>query len=165
MPSAKTMLLQAFQADLTAAGLARRPGVAGSAPPLWMEPSDGAPAPGEKAGVENDAGTVLTVFAPDEVLGGGNWQQQHEIDVWVRTKGNGAVTRAYDVEQAIRDRIIGADEFRIDFDLAPGTPQAMRIIEARVYAGLRRLGSDPEQGYTHLVSYALTVYRTGVPGG
>lgn len=155
-------LLLALQRDLSDAGLTRKPAVAGTVPPLWVEPADGAPEPGTKSGVEDDPNTVLSMFYSGGVVGQG-WERQVTVDVWMRAKANTPMLRAMDVDEDIRDRILPAGELvdgeRMNFKLAPGAPEELLVISARQWRELQRLGSSSGQGYTFVSSYWFQLYR------
>src|SRR4051812_39439371 len=94
-------LLNAMQAHLIAAGIARKPGAPGAQPPLWLEPI-GVPAPGEGQGDYADPNLVLGAFltggiAPDPY---GSWHRQPIVDVRIRAAKDKAYL-AEDVELAM----------------------------------------------------------------
>lgn len=158
VPSPPTKLLQAVAADLSLAGITRTPATADPGrPPLWVEPDAGAPAPGDKDGVENDVATVLTLYYSGGLVGQ-RWERQATVDLFIRVKGTRPMVRAQDLDERIRDRLLGDDEFRVDFLLAPTTAAELRIIEARLWSELTPIDRNPE-AYTYKTSYWFQLYR------
>lgn len=166
--SAPSDLLMAVDADLALADITRAPGDAGAAPPLWIDPPDGAPAPGEKKGAENDPLSVLSLFYSGGVVGQG-WERQVILDVWIRTRGDRPMLRAIDLDAAIHDRWLPTSDLidgeqRVNFLLAPGTPHELRVIACRRWRELGKLGSSGGQGYTYVSAFWFQLYRQD-PGG
>jgi hypothetical protein len=157
-PSANSLLLSALDTHLRTAGIVRKPSDnAPGVPPLWVEPADGVPAPGDRTAPEADPNTTLGLFYSGGVVGA-RWERQSIIDVWIRCRGNKPMVRAQDIDDAIRDSLLGDDELRVNFLLAAGTPDELRVIEARVWRELSPLARGAE-AYTYLVAYWFQVYR------
>jgi hypothetical protein len=156
-PGPVRRLLEAFDADLELAGITRRPSTNDpTRPPLWMEPQ-GIPGPGDKDGFEDDPGTVLSAFYSGGIAGA-RWERQCTIDLFYRLKGSKAMLRAPDLDERIRDRLLGDDEYRVAFALAPGTPQELLVMEARIWSEFAPLERS-EQAYTYKTSYWFQLYR------
>lgn len=157
VPSPVTRLLKAFDRDLTLAGITRKPSTNDpTKPPLWIEPQF-AVAPGDKAGVEDDQATVLSAFYNGGPAGA-RWERQATIDLFLRCKGSQPMLRAQDLDEQIRDRLLGDDEFRVAFYLAPGTPEQLLIVEARIWSELSPIARDA-QAYTYKTTYWFQLYR------
>lgn len=139
-------LLEHFRDHLVSAGVVRIPRVAGTVPPLWLEPRDGAPAPGDKTGTE-DSSTVLSAF-----LTGGLASRPYEsfmrtdiVDVWVRATQAPAV---FDLETGLRAAIID----KRAWDMA-----GLTVIESLQWRPLQRLGSDA-QGFTFVCAFTFQIF-------
>jgi hypothetical protein len=160
MPSPNSNLLGAITSELAQANIAREPNIAGPAPPIWREPPEGAPGPGDMTGVTNDPLTVLSLFYSGGVVPppGSHWERQTTVDLWIRTKGAGPARRAMDLEHAIRKQMLPLNEsYRTDYFLGHGAEQ-MHVVECRLWRDIQRLGSSREQGYTFIVSYWFQLY-------
>lgn len=152
-----SLLLSAFRSHLAAASLVREPGTGtANIPPLWLEPPEGAIAPGEKRGIENHDRLVLSAFMVAGPPAGAfdAWRRQHIIDLRIRTVGTGGVQVATDYDARIREAIIG-------HGVAPAINFLMgdlRIIQAREYTALQRVGATPGQGWTYRHQFLFEVY-------
>jgi hypothetical protein len=142
-------LLDALRDELIAAGLARKPSIAGATPPLWLEPRDGVPAPGEG---DNPAAVgdplVLAAF-----LTGGIPRQAYAkmlrrdiVDIWLRARTFPDITTA---EAAITAQLIDKRNWTM------GT--SLKIIECEQWRPLQPLERD-EHGFTFTVSYWFESY-------
>lgn len=145
-------LLASFRAGLVAAGVCRVPAVAGAAPPMYLEPRDGAPAPGQNPGVEADASCVLSAFAsggipPDAYE---SWLRRDTVDVWIRTA---KAPTAFAVEGGLRAALIDRRNFALG---------SMRVVEVSQWRELQRLGSD-DDGWTFIVSYMVQRFMDPPP--
>ena len=142
-------LLPHLRDYLVAQGLVRRPGVAGAAHPLWLDPREGVPAPGE--------GTNATEVDADVVLGayqvGGiprarfdqSYLRTDAIDVWIRAR---IAPFAY----RTADPIIAALADKRQFDLA-----GLTIVECLLFRPLQKLGSD-ENGFDYTMQFTFERY-------
>ncbi len=145
-------LLSAFRTYLVAEGLARVPATAGAAHPLWLEPRDGAPAPGEGvSATEKDANLVISAFLATPIPRGVFEAEFRTdvIDVWIRSA---KASTAHDFEPLLRTAIIGATYGKRDWMMG-----GVRIIESREWRAMQRLGSSP-QGFTYVISYLFERY-------
>lgn len=162
VPGPVHRLLRALDTHLSNAGVTRAPSVLDAArPPMWVEPGDlqgGVPAPGDGTGNERDPATVIGLYYSGGVAGQ-RWERQATVDFWIRCKGNRPMLRAVDYDERIRDALLGDDELRVNFLLAGGTADELRVIEARVWRELSPLERSA-QAYTYIVSYWFQLYRS-----
>ncbi len=142
-------LLDALRNHLIGQGIVRKPAVAGAAPPLWLEPDEGAPAPGEgTTATEINAGAVLAAF-----LTGGIAPERYEtfirrdtVDIWIRTR---TAPIAFDLDARVRRELADRRNWNMG---------GMRVIESSQFRPLQRLASDRAQGGTRIVSYLFATY-------
>lgn len=148
-----TAFLEHFRSELAGAGLARSPRDAGVAHPLWLEPRDGAIAPGEKENAtENDDELVLSAYRVPGLSTGpyeGDTYRFDNVQLWIRAT---KPPQAYALEELIRPRLHDRRDF-----LLGSIDGGLRIIEALIFAELAPLGSS-EQGYTFRIEYSLQRY-------
>jgi hypothetical protein len=141
-----TELLPHLRDFLIAANLVRKPSVAGAKPPLWLDPRDGVPAPGEgKNAVEIDADVVLGAFQVTGIPRPPYEQSVLRIDavdIWLRTR---MAPFAYRTS----DAIIAALADQRAFDLA-----GLTIVECLLFRPLQRLGSD-ENGFDFTMQFTF----------
>jgi hypothetical protein len=141
-------LLHALRDELVTATLVRKPTVAGVAPPLWLEPRDGVPAPGE--------GDNPTAVGATLVLGafhtGGIARQPYAkilrrdiVDLHLRAL---SAPDIFTAEAAITDRLIDRRNWLMG-DLL--------IIESEQWRPLQPLDRD-EHGFTFVVAYWFETY-------
>lgn len=134
MPS-PTDVLAALRVDFIEAGLVRRPSEAGVAPPMHIEPAEGAPAPLEREGVEDDPELVLSLMHSGDFgeVPEDSYRRRAIIDVRYRSRGNAGLRRAAALDQAIRARLTSADRnYGRGFMLADGLTF---VHEAQQYGG------------------------------
>lgn len=140
---------------LIAQNIVRKPSVAApggdpNRPPLWLEPRNGVPAPGESP---ND---VTVEIGPDSVLGayltGGIPARPFEsslrvdtVDVWFRTSG---ALRAFTLEKLVRAALV---------DKRNWTMGTQVIIDSEQWRALQRLESN-DQGFIFIASYMFQQY-------
>lgn len=134
---------------LIAQAIVRDPRVAGSMPPLWVEPRDGVPAPGQSpknAAVEIDDNIVVGLFkAPGVTLERHNgFRRIFGADFEIRVKKAPLVD---DIEASIR----AALHDKRGWDLA-----GLYIMESLVFRELQPLGSDVT-GFTYVTGYTFEV--------
>lgn len=143
-------LLNAMQTHLIGQGVVRKPGVAGAAPPLFLEPTTGTPAPGEGEGVMVDANLVLGAYISTGVAPRRfeSWWRQPIVDVRIRAAKDKAYL-AEDIELQISKALI---------DQVAWTMAGLFVVEAEQWRALQRLGSDT-QGTEYVVSYVFQLYR------
>lgn len=140
-------LLTHLRDYLVAEGIARVPRVAGAAPPLWIEPRNGAVAPGESPGndpAEANADAVISLF-----FTGGVVQPPYEsfwrkdvVDFWLRvSKAPTALELDKQLRAALTDKRA--------WDMA-----GLEVIESEQWRALGRLDSGP-QGFTYVTAYII----------
>lgn len=142
-------LLPHLRDYLIAQGLVRKPSTAGAAHPLWLDPRDGVPAPGEGASaVERDADVVLGAFQvsgipkpPYEA----SVLRTDAVDIWIRSR---IAPLAYQTA----DPIIAAIGDQRQFDLA-----GLTIVECLLFRPLQRLGSD-ENSFDFTMQFTFERY-------
>lgn len=144
---AQTQLLPNLRVFLADAGIARAPGTA--APddvyPLWLDPRGGVPAPGEKAGVEDDPDVVLGAFVVSGIPRApydATHLRTDAVDIWIRVR---LAPFAYDVDDRIRDVLSDKRAYSLG---------VLTILESRLFRPLQRLGSDAN-GYTFTTQYTF----------
>lgn len=147
-------LLSALRDHLVTHGVVRKPSVAGSLPPMWLEPALGVPAPGEgdnavEIGQDLVLGAYLTGgFAPAAY----STLRKPIVDIRIRTAKDKAYL-AEDVELALTPLV------RDRRDWTMGTaPNQMYVVESQQWRALQRLGSDA-QGYEHVTAYWFELVR------
>jgi hypothetical protein len=141
-------LLTHLRDHLIAEGLVRRPSVAGAAPPMWLEPRDGVPAPGEgenatEIGPTTVVGAYLTGGIPPRPYMA--MLRRDTVDVWLRSQ---RAPLNFQLEVAIRTAVID----RRDWTMA-----GLQVVESLMWRPLQRLESGP-QGYTHIFSLIFETY-------
>lgn len=145
-------LLPALRQHLIANNVVRQPSVAGSKPPMWLEPMRGTPAPGETppAGTAVEVGTSLVIAA--YITGGvapqpfGSWERRPIIEL--RFRG----TSPKEIEQtelAITGLVI---------DRRDWTMGGLYVLESGQWRALQRVQAD-EQGYEFLSAYWFQLLR------
>lgn len=146
-------LLEAIRAELADEEILRPAGVAGALPPLWLEPADGPPAPGEATGSGGDDTTIVSAFRTGEVP---------------RSPGQGYSDRAIvDFRIRSKDARVGPDLVDRLSDLFAPAPLGVRhdwsmgglqLLESRQWRPIARLGSSRAQGFEWVVAYLFELY-------
>lgn len=158
-----TAILSAFRLELVNAGLIRRPSTAGALPPMLIEPTGGARAPGEAEDpLEDDPNLVLSLFHSGDVTPGSNYDaalaRSSVLDVRYRTRpepgANAALRTANALDKAIRARLIRpANNYGYGF-LLGGT---LWVQSVGIYGGLGRVSSSRETGHDLVAKYLVEV--------
>jgi hypothetical protein len=143
-------LLDELRDYFVAQGIARIPRVAGAAPPMWLDPRHGVPAPGE--------GDNATEKGTDAVLGaylnpgGGvpaqpyeSWLRGDIVEIRYRTTTG---PRAFELERQVRAALVD----KRDWQMA-----GVRVIESEEWLALARLDSD-DQAFTYRSAYVFQLY-------
>jgi hypothetical protein len=155
-------LLTHLRDYLIANSLVRDPRVAGADPPFWRAPADGAIAPGEKSGTENDNLLVVSAFRQPgptpPVFEQPHWRYA-VVDLWLRTASQPA---AWQLDEAIRPLLVGVGAPKQGFDMA-----GLNVIEASQFRDLQPLGKvDGETStgaridvFTLQTSYVFQLYE------
>ena len=144
------VLLQHFRAFLIAEGLARDPQVAGEAHPLYLDPEDGLPAPGEAQNAdERDDELVMGAYhrpgqgtAPLE----GRYFRYDAVEVRFRAVDSLLV---YELEPQLS--VLFQD--RINWSMA-----GKQVIESRISRTLFPAAPFDRQGYRFGVQYQFQTY-------
>jgi hypothetical protein len=140
---------EAFRNHLATQSIVRAPSNAGPLPPLWIEPRNGVPAPGEGTKPsEVGATAVLGVF-----LSGGITQppkaatfiRQQNLDLWIRTTtAPAAATLADSIRAQIDDK----------FNWSMG---GLTVIHSRVWKELQPIELN-EQAFTYVIGFGFELY-------
>lgn len=146
-----TLILPQFRDHLITAGLVRKPSVAGSAAPLWLEPQLGAPAPNEsRSGNAVEKGDpALAAFRTAGIAGGpyvAAWRKKPIIEIRYRGTNHAAL-------ETLDEAITATIEDRRDFTL--GT---LPVLECQRWREFQRIGSD-EQGFEFLGAWWFETIR------
>lgn len=143
------LLLEHFRDHLVSRGLVRKPAVAGVLPPLWLEPRNGAPAPGEgNNATERHPDVVIAAF-----MSGGVPAQRHEgffrydgIDIQLRAR---TAPLALTFESNLRATI--NDQRQLDM-------AGLTVIECLQFRPLQSLGRD-EHSFDYVTEYLLQTWQ------
>lgn len=141
-------LLQAFRDHLVANSVCRKPSVAGPLPPMWLEPRNGVPAPGEGDNpTEVGATLVLGAFMAPGIV-----PQPYEgfvrtdgVEVWIRAS-NAALVRP------LENQIRGIVNDRRNFSLGSLWVESMYL-----FRDLQPVDRGP-QGFTFSCSYLCSLW-------
>lgn len=157
MPNANTVLT-ATRNELVAAGLVRRPSVAGALPPLHVEPRDGPPAPGEREAPELDAELVATLRLSGEVSEErfNAYRRRVVVDVIYRTRGTTGLRRGRELDAAVRARLVERGDYGLGYTLDAGGASPVLILQAGIFGGLSPLGESAGVR-TEMAKYMLEV--------
>lgn len=138
-------LLSALRNHLVTAAIVRKPSVAGAAPPLWLEPRLGTPAPGE-GNNPTEVGTSLVIGAYyDGGISTGPYESVSWIyrDIQIVYRGL-SVPTILNTDLAIRAQLIDRRDWMLN-----GT---LYVLESSQVGVLSPLVSD-EQGYDQRTTY------------
>lgn len=131
----------------------RAPGVAdpgsdkGTLFPVFLEPREGTPAPGEPKGVENNAAGILGLIYTGGIITGPleKFRRKVTFDFWVRTMPP-------QLAQTIDNRLRLLLHDKRNWDMA-----GLTVIESRSWRPLQPIGHGP-QGYSYTLSYLFELY-------
>ncbi len=145
-------LLPNIRDFLVAQNAVRLPRTAGALHPLFLEPRNGAVAPGgADSSTENDADVIVSAFIapgiPPRTYE--SFWRTDGIDFWIRAR---TAPLAVQFEALLRDKLHGQQNVMMG---------AERIVQAGIFTSMRRLGSGPE-GYTFLTGYLVQHYFPAV---
>jgi hypothetical protein len=149
-----TDILTALRDHLVTAGIVRKPNVAGDAPPLVLDPLQGAPGPGELESIVNDRDLIISARPGGDIAPGptDGWLLQTTIDLIYRGKTS---DRIASVDAAItRELYLTGGMARTAWMMG-----SLQMIETRLWAGLQRLGSSKADGYTYITKVYAETYR------
>lgn len=162
-----TEVLTAFRAELVAAELGRIPGVAGPANPVFVEPLDGPPAPGDPEDpVEDDADLILSVLHSGDLGASSGYDAhargRHVLDLRYRTgardRANVGLRMANALDAGIRRRLFGPEtNHGYGFELGAGEPGALWVQSVGVWGGLGRISYTAAAGYDLVAKYLVEV--------
>lgn len=142
-------LLPNLRTHLITAGIVRDPTATGALPPMWLDPKQGTPAPGEGQGTEISADAVVGAYLnPAGGIPARPFESSLRADIVefrLRTK---TAPRAVVLEKAIRAALID----RRNFDLA-----ALRVVDCEEWRALTRLATR-DDAYEYLFSYVFWLY-------
>lgn len=145
-------LLDELRDHLVDAGVVRIPRVAGSAPPMWLSPKAGTPAPGEsESDKPNEKGDpVVSATVSGGIPGGpyvSTWRRKPIVEFRFRATKYSAIEQLeLDITAAIADRR--------DFMLA-----GQYVLECQQWRELQRVASSKAQGHEYLASYWFELPR------
>jgi hypothetical protein len=157
-----TRLLTAMRNELELAGLVRRPNTAASVlPPMHVEPSGGAPAPGERKAPETDGNLVATIRLGGDLSEGpfNSYRRRTVIDVFYRSTGTDGLKAGRALDAGIRARLVERADYAQGYTLDAGGPASTLILSASVFGGIGPL-SDLNGVRTDLAKYVLEVLAT-----
>lgn len=167
-------ILAAFRADLVLAGLARRPiEPANGAPPMLVEPLEGAAGPSSSdedledafgEGTLGDRELVVTLMHSSDAPPASGYDQAAGrtaiVDVVYRSRTAAALRRAYALDDAIGARLVRPEtNYGYGFILAPGTGEALLLQAAQVFSGIGPVSRSRAEGFRHVAKYAITTSR------
>lgn len=140
-------LLDHLKSYLVDQGVVRDPRTAGSAHPLFRQTRDGALAPGEPEGVENDPDLIVTAYiapgVPPRVYEG--FFRTDGVDFWIRSR---TAPLAVSFEEQLRAALHGQQNFMMGSE---------RIIQSQMFTDMRLLGSGAN-GFTFVTGYLFQRY-------
>jgi len=131
-----------------AQGVVRVPRVAGAEPPLWLEPKEGVPAPGEGASGPEIASTVAAAFRTGGIpfeRAGGAYIRRVTVDIRIRSM---KVQDAYALDSAL---------YPLLHDKQAWDMSGLTVIESLQERELQRLGSDA-QSFDFVTEYLFECY-------
>lgn len=122
-------------------------GAAGSLYPVFVEPREGAPAPGQRKGNEDNTEAVLSLVYTGGIPTGPleSFHRRETFDLWVRSKGP-------QLAKQIDNRLWKLLHDKRDWDM-----DGLTVIESLQWRPMQPLGNDP-QGYTYIVSFIFELY-------
>ena len=143
-------LLSELRAHLITEGIVRDPATPGAQPPMWLQPRDGVPAPGE--------GPTTTAIGQTAVLGafrtGGiprgayaSWGRLLTVDITFRTT---TAPAAVALDEQIRAVLVDRRDWMMG---------ALHVIECLPWREFQPVGSD-RQSFDALASYVFEVYSS-----
>lgn len=136
-------LLSALRAYLVSEEIVRVPATPGTEPPMWLDPRDGVPAPGEGQNpVEVGKDAVLGAYITGGIKARPREPELRKqvVDVWIRTKS------------AATAPLIDAQLYEALVDRVDWTMGGLHICESLEWRPLQRLESGP-QGWTYISAY------------
>lgn len=154
-PSQNERLLKGIRETLANVDAVRVPSVADASPPtppMWIEPRNGVPAPGQTEGLEpTEMGdpVVTALYAVTEIPGDRfeqNIFRRQPVEVWIRARTS---PDAFRVDEVLKEQF----RDRRNYNLVNG----LWISESLVYRGLQRIGPD-QSGFTYNTQYIFDIW-------
>ena len=142
-------LLEHMRDSLVAQGVVRAPRTVGALPPMWLEPRDGTPAPGEgQNATEIGADVVLGAFrvagiAPRPYEGS---VRVDGVDIWIRS-------RTYPLASTVEDQLRTALNDKRHWVMG-----ALLVNESIIFRDMAPVERNA-QAYTFSVSYLFSVFN------
>lgn len=141
-------LLDAMRTYLIAQNIVRSPRVPGAAPPLWIAPRDGTPAPGEGSdATEKGSDAVLSIVRTGGIPGDSyeSFLRKPTVDIRLRTR---TAKIAYDIDMLLRDAL----HDKRAWDMA-----GLTVVESLQFRELQSLGSDA-QSFDFVTEYVFELW-------
>lgn len=115
--------------------------------PVFIEPREGPPAPGEKKGTENNKAALLSLIYTGGIPTGPHeaFHRKETYDFWVRSTSP-------QLAKQIDNRLWELLQDQRDWDM-----EGLHVIESLQWRPLQPVGSGP-QGYSYTVSYIFELY-------
>jgi hypothetical protein len=125
-------------------------GPKGTLYPVFIDPRDGPPAPGERSGNENNSAAVLSLIYTGGIPTGTleKFRRRSTFDFWVRSK-----TPQLAGQIDSRLRLLLHD--KRNWDMA-----GLSVIESLEWRPMQPVGNGPE-GYSFTLSYIFELYAEG----
>lgn len=159
-PTSPNELLTAIRRHLIDADIVRSPATADpDLRPCFVEPVNGAPAPGEREGTEDDALAMLSISLSTTLgeLPFDTYRRRFSIDFRYRSRGTAGLKAARALDAAIRAELIGRDDYAFGYVLAEGTADALLILSASEWSPLSKLQTDPNGGQTDIAKIVFEI--------
>lgn len=135
MPSPNAVLT-AVRDDLVEAGLVRRASVAGVLPPVFVEPLEGPPAPGEREGTEAGTDLVVTLRLSGQTRPTPRTRID-VVDVVYRSRTTAGLKATRDLDEAIVTRLVNGSAYGLSITLG-----GVHVLAVSVFGGLGPVSQD-----------------------
>ena len=125
-------------------------GVSGALYPVFIEPRDGPPAPGERSDNENNADAIVSLIYTGGISTGvlEKFHRKLTFDFWIRS-------RTPQLAAAIESRLRFLLHDKRNWDMA-----GLSVIESLEWRPMQPVGNGPE-GYGYTLSYLFELYAEG----
>jgi hypothetical protein len=149
-----------IRAHLINAAVVRDPRTAGPLPPLWRDPENGAPGPGDFDAPLKGMDAVVSIFMtggfPTRLFG--HSRRLQVVDFWFRTL---KAWKADELYLEIRRLLVRADD-PMDWMLGGDPPGGTRVIMSTETRPLQQLAAPGETtaGYTYISQIGFETYVT-----
>lgn len=122
-------------------------GAEGMLLPVFIEPIDGAPAPGQRTGTEDNKHAVISLVYTGGFVTGPyeKFRRKETYDLWIRSK-------TPQLAKIIDNRLWKLLHDKRDWDMA-----GLTVIESMQWRPLQPIGTDPGV-YSFICSYVLELY-------